>query len=400
MSHSDASSPRGTAFERFFFRAVPVLAGVAAVFYAARPIVERSNALKTFTPSANVASCQHIGPDVAGLEGCEDVIAHDASGTMYLACGNLRERWSFFPPAGIAKQATPAHRDNVFTYDPVSKTVARMTLNGFSRTGNEEYRSHGIGVISDPAVKDTNIVMLVNHRSDNTSSIEIFRHTIGKPEMDHVETVTHPLLYHINSVVPLSAKSFYATSDVMGDPGTISRMLEMTFLKPTGYVTYRNEAGEITIAAKDIPYANGIASDPDARNVYVASPTSHSIYVYDRQIVTGNLDLVSVINTGDVFPDNVRYDKETGAIYTGGVLKSMEFFAMAHDPTNQELKCGWAAARFTPKSEKKLEWEKEYVVVDANAEVLSTVSVATKVPGQNAVLVGGVLRGGAHLCPF
>ncbi|KAI8872628.1 calcium-dependent phosphotriesterase [Ramicandelaber brevisporus] len=394
-----------------------VAALLLAVFWPSlKPTWMAFNVLDKFE-SHNLDKCARIGADIPGFEGCEDIDIHHSTGTMYLACGSQAERRRFFPPAGIVSKAyTAGHKDAVFAFNPRTSVITRLEL----PVQTSEFRAHGIGVIEDPEDPEAAIVMLVNHYSpaeaaslasrtgDNrteVTAIEIYRHVpnSGKHQLEHLETIQHPLLRHANSILPLSRRSFYATIDVIGTPHTPQRILELAALKKSGYIVYRNDLGEISVALPpgpdSMPYPNGITADPQLRNIYVASSSGHAIHIFDRNAYTGALSRVGVIDTGKALPDNIRYDPTSGAIYAAGFLKPLQFLVLALMPHRSLTTSPWGVYKFTRQDTAAGEgWVMHDLVIDGKGELASTVSIAAPIPGTNAVMVGAVLDRAIHVC--
>ncbi|KAJ1344755.1 hypothetical protein BSLG_000276 [Batrachochytrium salamandrivorans] len=210
-----------------------------------------------------------------------------------------------------------------------TETAIKLEIDSNVLTITDGFAPHGMGIFEDPSDPSTIYIHAVNHRRAGGSCIEIFKHTLGAPNLHHIETASNPaMLYHPNDVQPVGPRSFYASND-LGSRSYFLRKIEGLMGLRWGHVVYYHD-GEWSISAKDVAYPNGIAVSKNLELVYVSSTSSAEILVFKRRPVSGSLRLVDQIKLPAI-PDNISVDSETGALYVAAISGCIQFLYHVED---------------------------------------------------------------------
>jgi arylesterase/paraoxonase len=259
---------------------------------------------------------------VTGVMSSEDITIHPQTGLAFISSDDRRAL-----NTGSAKQGA------IYGYDLEAENPVLINLTSDYK---EEFHPHGIGLYM--AEDSTVSLFVVNHIKDG-HYIEIFDYTGDR--LVHRESIKGPLMTSPNDVIPVGKRSFYVTND-HGQVAGFKRTLEEYLQLPWAYVLYYN-GDRFQKAAGDLVYANGINISRDNKTVYVAATISGGIFVYDRDIESGALNLTEFIDAGTGV-DNIEIDEE-GNLWLGAHPKLLTFVKHAKDPTvkspSQVLKITW-----------------------------------------------------------
>ena len=284
-----------------------ILAIIAAVL-----VVVALLAVRTFyLAGAFKAIKPHTGCErliIGGMPGPEDITVHPETGLAYVSSDDRRAR-----AAGRAVQGC------VFVLDPAVETPAPREL---ARTGPKDFHPHGIGLFVEPGGRT--LLFAVNHREDGPA-VEIFE--VAGDALLHRESIADPLLVSPNDVYAVGPRSFYVTND-HGSRTPRGRMLEDYLFLKKAFVLYF-DGSAMSVAAKRIGYANGIAGSRDGATVYVAGTTDRAIRVYRRDPASGRLTRAFRIRTGSA-PDNIEIDA-AGNLWAAAHPKLLKFARHAAD---------------------------------------------------------------------
>ncbi|RKP10868.1 hypothetical protein THASP1DRAFT_27353 [Thamnocephalis sphaerospora] len=288
----------------------------------------------------NNETCRYL----TDAEGCEDIVIDHTSGLAYMACANVSNRFVWWPPSNtFVGNATTNEQDPIFVYSLKHDTLERLPMKGLK--GN--FRTHGLGLwrpspdaIPPQATSESNenpVLMFINHGRDG-SSVEIFEHVTSEEtgsvgELRHLETVRDPLITTPNNVAPLSRRSFYVSNDHMFPRGPM-RVIEELSTIPLSNVAFRDEQGNMHIAASNVPYANGLATYANDTLLMVVSGNTGYVLIYERddsrlQNGQGELRFRGRIWVGFA-GDNINVDHTTGHIYVGGSLEVIQLRQALH----------------------------------------------------------------------
>ncbi|CAG12039.1 unnamed protein product [Tetraodon nigroviridis] len=124
----------------------------------------------------------------------------------------------------------------------------------------DSFNPHGISVYADDA--DDSIYLFVVNHPQYKSQVEIFRF-VEENTLEHLKTITHPLLHSVNDVVAVGTDSFYATNHASFPSEALHLLVSLLGLPWCDVVYYSPE--EVRVAASSIMSANGINISPDRR---------------------------------------------------------------------------------------------------------------------------------------
>lgn len=265
-----------------------------------------------------------------------------------------------------------------------SESLQRLTLNNFKG----ELRTHGLSIWENPTDSSLIYLFFVNHRRGG-SVIEIFTHTLGTTVLDHVETAAHPLIRTPNNLVPIGPRTFYTSNDHRHRKG-FWRVIEEFGRMPWGNVVLWDK-GEAQVVADGIRSANGMASSPDAKYIYVNAVVGTETLVYERQ-QNNSLLLIDRVKIG-FLDDNVDVESNSGDLYITGHTHLIKFLQHAKDPVGSRSPSKVVRAY---RGEGK-QWKVEPILIDdgklLNGATISAVDAAT-----NTTLIGGVYMNGVASC--
>ncbi|XP_051813090.1 serum paraoxonase/arylesterase 2-like isoform X1 [Acanthochromis polyacanthus] len=172
------------------------------------------------------------------------------------------------------------------------------------------FNPHGISVYTDET--DDNIYVFVVNHPHEASQVEIFRF-VAEDTLEHLKTITHPLLHSVNDIVAVGKESFYATNH-FAFPNQLLTTLTMILDMPMCEVVYYSP-GEVRVAAGGIMSGNGINISPDKRYIYVSDILDHEIDVFERK-KGEKLEYIKSVDAGSVC-DNIEVDQKTGDLWLG-----------------------------------------------------------------------------------
>ncbi|KAJ2768940.1 hypothetical protein IWQ56_002744, partial [Coemansia nantahalensis] len=282
----------------------------------------------TVHTSVNTTRCYQFGKDIPELQGCESIQVDPRTGLAYMACGNRAARQRWINPHEARTDGGEELRDHIIVMDE-SNNLQDLSLVELERVGGtvapftQELRVHGFDIYRDSLDPAMLTFMFVNHQQSG-AGVSIFRHKVGTKFLWHVKTVKSPLLPSPNDVVATSHNTFYATNDVRSTSKAM-RGIEIVLGMPWGHVVHYNRAGQFSMAADRIPYANGIARSDDGNSVYVVASSEPSVMIF-RPASDGALAFVGKTAFRDFIPDNISVDPATGQVLVAGFLNTPEMF--------------------------------------------------------------------------
>jgi arylesterase/paraoxonase len=278
-----------------------VLAALAVSF-----VMHRAGQFETLEPVA-LPSCRAV----TGAPGAEDITVDRASGIAFIS--------SFDRRAALAGRP---RRGAIFAYDLNAPGTPPRELTADFKG---DFNPHGISLYSGD---DGAFLHVVNH-PPKRHTIEIFAWLGGR--LEYRETVPGELLVSPNDVLAVGPRSFYATNDHAHTEG-LARILEDYLQRAESNVVYF-DGDAMRVAATGIAYANGINMAPDGNEVYVAATTRGRVHVFGRDLATGALDPLEVLELGTGV-DNIEIDRH-GMLWIGAHPKLLSFVAHAGDPAKR-----------------------------------------------------------------
>jgi arylesterase/paraoxonase len=144
----------------------------------------------------------------------------------------------------------------------------------------QDFHPHGLSYLQQGNFQ---YLFTNNHRSDGTHSVEIFR-VLNDDQLEHLESIIHPLLTSPNDLVAVGARSFYVTNDGRAHD-RFTRSVDTFLGRKTGRVLFYDGRQWIT-AVDNLDFPNGIALNTNKNQIMVAETLSG--YVKTYQMVDNN----------------------------------------------------------------------------------------------------------------
>ncbi|KAG8743252.1 hypothetical protein FRC10_012296 [Ceratobasidium sp. 414] len=273
---------------------------VLGVFYKlwVVPVLELGGAYRTVQPR-NTDRCETV----------EELVIHP-SGLVYLACASSPWSRVDWTPAMEALNASAVRakiaQDYIATYDPRSRTVTKLDLQGFSDPRG--LNVHGMDVVPDERNPDMLWVYVVNHRPPldpavdaskvgADSVVEIFKARVGASWIEWVKTVEDSsVIITPNDVVgSANGQEFWFTNDHHVKVGLMRQVYMILGIKSSS-VGYCHVDEGCKIAADELYASNGIVRASDG-SIWVASTPGAHITVHEQQ-ADKTLVPTEVINVG------------------------------------------------------------------------------------------------------
>ena len=175
--------------------------------------------------------CYIIPPLSNTVDLFAEIVLHQPTGVIYLACSSPYTRSHWLPAIGSFNATSTANQDYVATYDPVTSQATRLSTPDFNK--GRGLSLHGMDVVPSSSDPQDLFIYLVNHRipvGDRDarrvgadSVIEIFKTTVGGKALTHIKTVESPIIIAPNDVLgSADGKSFYFTNDHAAKVGLVS----------------------------------------------------------------------------------------------------------------------------------------------------------------------------------
>lgn len=180
------------------------------------------------------------------------------------------------------------------------------------------FAPHGISIFKK---NNTYTIAVINHTKEG-EFIEIFK-LINK-ELEHIKTLQNELIFSPNDIVLLDENRFYFTNDHQYKDGILRLTEDYLGLAISDVVYFDGQ--NYTQVADGIAYANGINFDKKRNLLFVASPRSFLIKVYQKN-EDNTLTFIEDIDckTG---VDNIEFDTE-GNLWIGAHPNLLHFSAYA-----------------------------------------------------------------------
>ncbi|GAO51014.1 hypothetical protein SAICODRAFT_7173 [Saitoella complicata NRRL Y-17804] len=289
-----------------------------------QPWIQKSTTIFGFNREAiqhGTSTCTLEFP--SHLTGCEDMHLYESEDgetrIMYLACSaDLGKRTQWFPPGfHLNKTVVPEGpvRDNVFALDLNTNHLTRLDFHNFP--ADEDIVLHGFDFAQNSPHHLS--FFFINHRRTG-SVIEKFAHSIGTGQLYHHETfnVSEHGTHVPNDVLAISDSEFYVTNMRSSNPHTAHPLwsqFEIYTRRPWGHILHYSPSSGYSIAASNIPGANGITGTKD--QVFVSAETDGAIYVYSRSAADGSLVREQIVPLNYML-DNPSLNPHTNELVIAG----------------------------------------------------------------------------------
>ena len=248
---------------------------------------------------------------IAGVLSSEDISIHPQTAMAFISSDDRRAHRS---------ENSQARQGAIFGFN-LNATEPRLV--NLTADFSKELNPHGLGWWM--AKNGDLSIFVVNHRRDG-HFVEIFDYRDGK--LVHRQSVSGALMHSPNDVLPVGPTAFYVTND-HGNSTVLGRMAEEYLQLARSYVLYY-DGKNFRKAAGALAYANGINLSLDGRTVYVTATVGQEIYLYDRDLNTGDLSLRRTIVAGTGV-DNIEIDQK-GNLWIGCHPKLLTFVNYSKNP--------------------------------------------------------------------
>ncbi|KAG4034208.1 hypothetical protein MFRU_003g01810 [Monilinia fructicola] len=305
------------------------------------------------------ATCERI--DNLGIEACEDMWFHHASGYLYMACSDVQSRLQWLPAADRLNASGRGLTDRIAILDTrgsgsLESRLKWMTTDNFSgNNGDGTFNLHGFDIRLDPK-SDTLSLLLINHRPPinpvtgvsldavglgANSTIELFQSHVGSDSMRHVRTYTDPAIQTPNQVAWVNDNAFVFTNDHSAKVG-FRRHLDI--ILGGGSVGYCDSHKNLCNIAHSNGFTgpNGLVTGRDGL-IYVPNTLLHEIHVFS---LTEENTLLKLDTLQAPYPiDNMSVD-ENGDIVAASFPQAYKW---AQSLDDQSIKVPAAVVRIRRK---------------------------------------------------
>ena len=299
---------------------------------------------------------------ISGVIGAEDITIHPETGIAYI---------SSFDRRAAAKGDNPIGR--IYAYDLNTVHSKPVVL---SHNLNHVLHPHGISLY---ASKDGPATLFVVNHAEGLHTIEVFLLMNGK--MAHQKTLHDPVVRSPNDIVAVGPDKFYVTNDHKYTSGLMRTLEDYGRLKLSSLVYYDGQS--FREAASGFSYPNGVNVSKDGRKLYMTATTESVMYVFKRDIASGDLDILQKVQL-DSGGDNIEIDTD-GDIWIGAHPQLLKFVAHAANAAN--LSASQVLHLSTNRTEGKYKIDEIYL---NDGKELSGSSVA--VPFGKRLLIGSVFE--------
>jgi len=175
----------------------------------------------------NGKSIMKMSNVLTSLQFRSEIVLHQPSGVLYLACSTPKSRSQWTPALSLLNASGRSQEDYIATYDPQNSRITRLAVSGLP----QGLSVHGMDVVPSASNHKELFVYLVNHQpfigKDSrkfgaNSTIEIFKTKIGGSTLTHLRTVHNPVILTPNDIVGSpDGKSFYFTNDAGAKTGLV-----------------------------------------------------------------------------------------------------------------------------------------------------------------------------------
>lgn len=265
-------------------------------------------------------TCRAIG----GLTGPEDIVIDAPSGIVFISVFDRRAK---------ARSGKFSVKDGLyaFTLDGVPHPIR---LAGTPA----DFHPHGISLVQTPDGRRT--LMAINHRSDGTSSIDIFnlapvdfvvngvKAGYGL-KLEETGSIAGGELTSPNAVAAIDADHFYVAND-HGGTSAFGRFLDDMLLLPRANILYFDGMA-FRVVAKGLAYPSGLALSPDGHMLYATETYARRLDAFTRSPISGALQQAGTLNIPSGV-DDLRFDT-VGNLWVGAHPKLSAMAAYRSDPS-------------------------------------------------------------------
>jgi hypothetical protein len=192
----------------------------------------------------------------------------------------------------------------------------------------QDFHPHGLHVYNEG---EKEYLFVVNHRRD-AEAVAVFLVDLEHDSLVFQWSLTHPLFFGLNDILPITLHSFYVTNWLRSEPGTIKAMFENLSHQPVSSVAFCS-GNTCRLVVESLTMANGIASSPDLSTVYVVETIAKRVGVYSRDSSSNDLTPVEYLPTV-TFCDNIeRSTTDPSVFHIGCHPKTLSLLIHSIDPS-------------------------------------------------------------------
>lgn len=265
------------------------------------------------------ASCRAI----QAVPGPEDIVIDRERGLAFVSA---TDRWGLGTVGSTSPNSLldsmPDSMGGLYRID-LNRPVDEWVLTDVTPASLENFRPHGLGLFVGE--DGTRSLFVVNHPAEGPDEV-VMLDLDESGALTHRRTVSDPLMVNLNDVQPVGHDRFYATND--HGAGISAALQDFLLLDQTDLIYF--DGAQTHVAAQDLTFANGVNVSGDGRQIYLTETLDRVLRIYDRDVETGVLDLVDVVELG-ASPDNIDV-LESGDLLIGAHPKVLEFASHAGDP--------------------------------------------------------------------
>ncbi|HEX4303734.1 MAG TPA: SMP-30/gluconolactonase/LRE family protein [Rhizomicrobium sp.] len=297
---------------RPYLRAVFTAAAIVAVLMIAL-MVRSLIAFGVFTDVVPgfAGTCVAVG----GVTGAEDIVIDEPSGLAFLSAFDRRAK----------AHGKPSPQDGLYAM-ALTGPAHPVKLAGTPA----DFHPHGISLVRTPDGALT--LMAINHRSDGTSSVDIFAVTVkdGAAHLTETGSIQGGQLISPNAIAALDQNRFYVTND-HASATAFGRTLDDDLVLPRANIVYF-DGNVFRIVASNVVYPNGAVLSRDGHYLYVTESYNRRLTTFARQPLAGTIDVAGTLDIPSNL-DNLRFDA-AGNLWVGTHPKAFAMAAYKADKSN------------------------------------------------------------------
>jgi arylesterase/paraoxonase len=219
----------------------------------------------------------------------------------------------------------PSPRDGLYSYAYTQPGAELIKLSGTP----EDFHPHGISLYRAPEGGLT--LMAVNHRMDETNTVDIFSVEIGNGAvgLTEVGSIGGRILVNPNDVAAVDEDRFYVVNDHTSKTD-LGRWLDDNLVLPRANILYFDGVKFIEVA-NGLNFPNGAALSADGRYLYVPEAYPRTLLTFERNPVTGQINQVNALSIPSNL-DNADVAAD-GSIWVGSHPKAFAMARFRDDPS-------------------------------------------------------------------
>ena len=230
---------------------------------------------------------------IANFSSCEDIQIDYSNDLLYLSAAD----WSALLRGNYSVTG------GIYALDLKQKD-AKPKLVSVDQPGH--FHPHGFHLYTDPQSGEK-VLFVINRKQQGGSAVEIFD-VVNRDTLKHRETLTYGPLISANEILGVSKNSFFITQDTKYSMGGLILQIASALSIEDGTLFHYDGKNWKTIV-EGLNLANGLASSPDNKHLYVGETNKGRVRVYDGDLKTGDVHFKASYKL-DIFPDNIFMDSK------------------------------------------------------------------------------------------